>query len=57
MYFTFFYIFGSQVIEGSLNRRATELVLDWAELHKQELLENWEKCALKQNPNKTVPLD
>ena len=40
-----------------VNRRATELILDWAELHKQELLVNWDKCMLKQSPNKINPLD
>lgn len=46
-----------EVIEGKLDRRAIELVLDWAELHQKELLENWDKCALKQKPNKIEPLN
>ncbi len=46
-----------EIIEGKLNRRATELVLDWAELHQTELIENWDKCALKQKPNKIDPLN
>lgn len=51
------YIRTLEIIEGKLNRRATELVLDWAELHQTELLENWDKCALKQKPNKIDPLN
>lgn len=31
------------VINGSLPRRALRLVQDWVELHKQDLLENWEE--------------
>jgi hypothetical protein len=31
------------VISGGLPRRATELVLDWAELHADELRENWDR--------------
>jgi hypothetical protein len=30
------------VIEGSLPRRALGLVLDWAEIHRNELRDNWE---------------
>jgi len=30
-----------EVIEGKLPRRALGLVFDWAELHKQELRDNW----------------
>jgi hypothetical protein len=29
------------IIEGKLPRRALGLVLDWAELHQQELRDNW----------------
>src|SRR5439155_19252267 len=32
------------IIRGKLPRRALELVLDWAELHQQERLEDWELC-------------
>jgi hypothetical protein len=32
-----------QVIKGKLPRRALELVLDWAELHVDELRENWDR--------------
>jgi hypothetical protein len=28
-------------MEGNLPRRATQLVLDWTELHQAELLEDW----------------
>lgn len=44
------------VIRGHLPRRALELALDWAELHRQELLEDWELCRLRQRPNKIAPL-
>jgi len=32
------------VMRGSLPRRALNLVLDWAELHQPELLEDWALC-------------
>jgi hypothetical protein len=49
-------IHGLRVLEGILPRRAQELVLDWAELHRGELLENWSLCAGKQQPRKIDPL-
>jgi hypothetical protein len=45
-----------EVIEGELPRRALSLVLDWAELHKAELLEDWGLCQLMQQPKKIDPL-
>lgn len=45
-----------QIIRGSLPRRAMELVADWAELHRQELLDDWALCQAKQQPNKIPPL-
>jgi hypothetical protein len=38
-----------ELIEGELPRRALRLVQDWAELHKDELLLNWE-TAQSDNP-------
>jgi hypothetical protein len=44
------------IIEGSLPRRAQQLVLDWAKLHKQELLEDWQLCMSKKLPKQITPL-
>ncbi len=44
------------IANGTLPRRAQELVLDWAELHQQELLEDWQLCMDKQQPNQIAPL-
>jgi len=44
------------VIEGRLPRRALALVLEWAQEHRAELLEDWELCAHKQSPKKIAPL-
>jgi len=41
---------------GKLPRRAQELVLDWAELHQNELLIDWHLCTIKQEPNPINPL-
>lgn len=45
-----------KMLEGDLPRRALNLILDWAELHQQELLLDWELCIKKQMPNKIEPL-
>lgn len=45
-----------EIMVGKLPRRALNLVLDWAELHQDELLSDWEKCRLHQPPNKIKPL-
>ena len=44
------------VLEGSLPRRALELVLDWAELHRAELQDDWDLCRRQQPPNRIEPL-
>jgi hypothetical protein len=44
------------VIDGKLPRRALELVLDWAELHQAELMEDWDLCQAMQTPNPISPL-
>ncbi len=45
-----------EVLDGKLPRRALELVLDWAELHRTELLQDWELCQRHQQPHKIAPL-
>ena len=45
------------VIEGGLPRRALMLVLDWAEIHQAELLEDWALCEQLQPPKKIRPLE
>ena len=45
------------VLRGSLPRRALALVLEWAALNRDALMENWELCQQKQSPKKIPPLD
>lgn len=45
-----------EVLEGSMPRRALALVLEWAQEHRAELLEDWELCAHNQHPKKIRPL-
>ncbi|RPI08190.1 MAG: DUF4160 domain-containing protein [Zetaproteobacteria bacterium] len=45
-----------EMIEGYLPRRALALVLEWAQEHRNELLEDWELCVRNQSPKKIPPL-
>lgn len=46
-----------EIIEGKLPNRALALVLEWAALHRVELMEDWNLCEAMQRPNKIRPLD
>lgn len=44
----------SRIASGKFPRRALNLVLEWHDLHKQELLENWSR-ARERRPLKKIP--
>jgi Domain of unknown function (DUF4160) len=50
-------IVSGAVLQGSLPRRARNLVEDWLALHRQELLLNWNLATLQQPLNRIDPLD
>ena len=45
-----------EVIAGTLPRKEQRLVEAWAELHQQELLENWDRLRSGELPLKIAPL-
>jgi hypothetical protein len=45
------------LIAGSLPRRQRGLVEAWAELHQEELLEDWQRLQAGQAPLPINPLD
>lgn len=45
-----------EVVNGFMPKRALNLVFEWMEIHKNELLENWEKCQQNGSPDKINPL-
>lgn len=45
-----------EIVSGFIPRRALKLVFDWMDLHKLELLSNWEKCQNGDMPSKIEPL-
>jgi hypothetical protein len=46
-----------EIIEGELPRRALGLVLDWAELRKSELRDNWNKAEAHRPLSPIQPLE
>jgi len=44
-----------EVFDGHLPRRALNLILDWAELHRAELLANWELAWNNAGPLNPIP--
>ena len=47
----------AQLLQGELTPRARGLVREWAELHRAELLENWERARRHERLNRIAPLD
>jgi hypothetical protein len=45
------------VIEGKFPKRALRHVMEWYELHKDELLEDWNLCENRKDPNPIAPLE
>ena len=45
-----------ELMKGALPRRAHALVLEWATMHRVELMEDWQLCESKQQPKKISPL-
>lgn len=46
-----------RVLQGRLPRRALALVLEWAELHQEELTDNWARAERHESLNRIDPLD
>ena len=45
------------VVAGKFPKRSLHHVLQWYELHKDELLEDWNLCRNQQMPNPIEPLE
>ena len=46
-----------EVIRGELPPRAIALVLEWAQLHRNELRKDWDLCVQNQTPARISPLN
>ena len=47
----------SGTVRGTFPTRALRLVLEWASLHKQELLTNWGRARLREPLTRIEPLE
>jgi hypothetical protein len=45
------------VVEGKFPKRALKHVLEWYEIHKDALLEDWELCSQREMPKQIEPLE
>ena len=45
------------VVEGKFPKRALRHVLEWYELHKSELFEDWELCQKQEELKQIEPLE
>ena len=44
------------IVTGSLPRRALRLIYEWLDMHKEELIKNWELLSSNDAPLKINPL-
>ena len=44
-------------LHGGLPRRAESMVIEWAALHQQELMENWRRLHSEQPAERIEPLE
>ena len=49
-------IINGRVLEGGLPKRQLKLVLAWNEIHRDELMQNWELSRALESLNKIAPL-
>jgi hypothetical protein len=45
------------ILQGQTPGRVRSMVLEWAALHQQELLENWNRCRRAESPAPVNPLE
>lgn len=45
------------IVEGRFPKRALRHVMEWHEIHKNELLEDWDLCRRRENPKEIEPLE
>lgn len=45
------------IVSGTFPKRALRHVLEWYELHKDELMEDWDLCGKEEMPKPIQPLE
>jgi len=46
-----------EILEGGVPGRVRSMVLEWAAMHQNELLEDWERCRNSVQPLPIAPLE
>lgn len=46
-----------KIMKGKGPMRVRSLILEWAAMHQEELLENWENCQNGKEPEPIIPLE
>ncbi|MFO7901232.1 MAG: DUF4160 domain-containing protein [Planctomycetota bacterium] len=49
--------FAGTALRGRFPRRALGMVLEWAAIHQQKLLDNWDRLHNDETPQRIDPLD
>ncbi len=49
--------FEEEIVKGTMPKRALKLVFEWMDLHKIELMKNWELARIGEPLNKIEPLN
>jgi hypothetical protein len=44
------------IVKGEMPKRALKMIFDWLEIHKDELMEDWELAQKGEQLNKIEPL-
>jgi hypothetical protein len=45
------------ILQGRAPQRVRSMVLEWAALHQQELLADWQRCRNAETPQPIAPLE
>ncbi len=43
-------------VKGEISERALRMILEWLDLHREEIKEAWEQASKGETPNKIEPL-
>ncbi len=46
-----------KIIKGDAPKRVKSMILEWAALHQEELIQDWELCAMLKSPLPIEPLE
>jgi len=46
-----------EILDGAVPPRVRRLIKEWAEMHQEELMENWQRARIKQEMLPIAPLE